>query len=199
MTRLALALLALLGGVAHAELDKEAELKAKRDAASPTRAERKRVDARLRRLVGKPPTPLLHVRTEWTRDTLAFDPLAPGIDGTTLGHLLRCHITGDEPIMDASLVEVLASAALHFGSSRVEIISGYRAPKYNLMLRKKGHEVARDSQHTFGHAVDFRLPGVSVEDLSEYIRGLKLGGAGIYLSSEFVHADTGPIRTWAGR
>ena len=67
------------------------------------------------------------------------------------------------------------------------------------MLRKKGHEVARDSQHTYGHAVDFRIPGVGTRRLLEYVKGLHAGGAGFYPESEFVHADTGPVRYWAGR
>jgi uncharacterized protein YcbK (DUF882 family) len=67
------------------------------------------------------------------------------------------------------------------------------------MLRKKGHEVARDSQHTYGHAVDFRIPGVATRALLEYVKSLHLGGAGYYPDSEFVHADTGPVRFWAGR
>ena len=56
-----------------------------------------------------------------------------------------------------SLADV--EAARHFDAERVEIISGYRHPKYNLMLRKKGHQVAAGSYHTKAKAVDFRIPG----------------------------------------
>ena len=101
--------------------------------------------------------------------------------------------------MDPRLIGVLASAAKHFNTERIEIVSGYRAPKFNLMLRKKGHAVARESQHTQGHAIDFRLPGVTTERLRTWARRLGLGGAGFYPESQFVHADTGPLRTWAGR
>ena len=67
------------------------------------------------------------------------------------------------------------------------------------MLRKKGREVARDSQHTKGNAVDIRLPDISPRALSKWIRGKRLGGVGIYRTSGFVHVDSGPIRSWSGR
>jgi uncharacterized protein YcbK (DUF882 family) len=66
------------------------------------------------------------------------------------------------------------------------------------MLRKKGHQVARDSQHTHGNALDFTIPGVSVEKLHAWAKEQKLGGVGIYLNSKFVHMDTGPVRFWEG-
>jgi len=50
--------------------------------------------------------------------------------------------------MDPELAEVLVSAARRFHAQRIDVVSGYRSPKYNLMLRKKGHQVARESQHT---------------------------------------------------
>jgi uncharacterized protein YcbK (DUF882 family) len=78
------------------------------------------------------------------------------------------------------------------------VVSGFRAPKYNLLLRKKGHEVARESQHPLGHAVDFRLPGLSTRHLLQFVRGLHLGGVGYYPRSAFVHADVGPVRYWRG-
>jgi len=166
-----------------------------------SRAERDKLDARLRKLVGKPPDPVVNVHNIWTKDTIVFDPKAvsPGIEQETLDAFLRCHFTDEPTHMDPRLIGVLVGAAKKFRVERVDIISGFRSPKFNLMLRKKGHEVARDSQHTYGHAVDFRLPGVATRTLLGYVRSLHLGGAGFYPESEFVHADTGPVRTWAGR
>jgi uncharacterized protein YcbK (DUF882 family) len=100
--------------------------------------------------------------------------------------------------MDEHLIGVLIAAARHFEVDRVDIVSGFRAPKYNLMLRKKGRAVARDSQHTKGNAVDFRLPGVPVARLRSWALSLKLGGVGFYPESKFVHVDTGPVRRWNG-
>jgi uncharacterized protein YcbK (DUF882 family) len=79
------------------------------------------------------------------------------------------------------------------------IISGYRAPATNDMLRARGGAdsgVASGSLHTVGKAVDIRIPGVPLEDLRAAARSLKLGGVGFYPRSNFVHVDTGRVRFW---
>jgi hypothetical protein len=111
---------------------------------------------------------------------------------------LRDHYTNQATQADTRLAGVLAAAAIRFRAQRVEIVSGYRSPKYNLMLRKKGHQVARESQHTQGTAVDFRIHGVSTEALRQFVRGLHLGGVGYYPHTHFIHADTGRVRYWKG-
>jgi hypothetical protein len=111
---------------------------------------------------------------------------------------LRDHYTKESTQADARLVGVLAAAAIKFRASRVEVVSGYRSPKYNLMLRKKGHQVARESQHMQGTAVDFRIYGVATEALREFVRSLRLGGVGYYPRTRFIHADTGKVRYWQG-
>ena len=111
---------------------------------------------------------------------------------------LRDHYTKQATLADTRLAGVLAAAALKFRAPRVEVVSGYRSPKYNLMLRKKGHQVARESQHTQGTAVDFRIHGVATEALREFVRSLHLGGVGYYPRTHFIHADTGKVRYWKG-
>jgi uncharacterized protein YcbK (DUF882 family) len=97
------------------------------------------------------------------------------------------------------------------GPPRIELVSGFRSPKLNEMLRKKGHHVASHSQHSLGHAVDFRIvvpndprdAGPSAIDprtLERAIRALGWdGGVGVYTSKDdwFVHADVGPNRRWS--
>lgn len=149
--------------------------------------------------VGAPPPRILNLRNTWTDEWLAIDAdpstaVAPAV----VDEFLRDHYTQDPTAMDPRLIRVLREAARHFRADRVDIVSGYRAPKYNLMLRKKGHEVARDSQHTHGTAVDFRIPGVTVEALHAWAVSRKLGGVGIYRGSKFVHMDTGRVRYWEG-
>lgn len=150
--------------------------------------------------VGARPAPTLSLYNTWTHEWLALDagPRADLPDRAVIDRFLRCHFTNQPTTMDERLAKVLRDAARHFRTFRVDIVSGFRAPKYNLMLRKKGHEVARDSQHTHGEAVDFRLPGVNTRALEKWARGLRLGGVGMYLESGFVHVDTGPIRRWGG-
>jgi uncharacterized protein YcbK (DUF882 family) len=154
---------------------------------------------------GRPPPPLITLHNTWTDEWLAVDIIdlkhpatASGIAAATVDHFFRDHYTNDSIAMDVDVVRMLREAAMHFASHRVEIVSGFRAPKYNLMLRKKGHQVARDSAHTHGQAVDFRLPGVSTESLHAWAVQRRRGGVGLYRSSKFVHMDTGPIRYWSG-
>ena len=126
-------------------------------------------------------------------------PLLPGIAAyPAFRNLLRDHYSNQATDVDPALLDAITRAALKFKSNRVELVSGYRSPKYNLALRKKGHQVAQTSQHCEGKAADFRLRGVSTNDLWAFVRSLHLGGVGIYPHSAFVHCDTGPVRFWKG-
>ena len=83
--------------------------------------------------------------------------------------------------------------------SPFHIISGYRSPHTNSMLRARGGAqsgVASGSLHQYGKAIDIRIPGVKLDDLRGAARSLKLGGVGYYPSSNFVHVDTGRVRFW---
>lgn len=144
------------------------------------------------------PVAVLTFRNMWTRELLPIDPKQPPAS-VAIDRFLRCHYTNQATDMDPRLLDVALRAARHFQSTLVQVVSGYRAPKYNLMLRKKGHAVARESQHPLGHALDFRLPGVATRTLYRFVRSLRLGGVGYYPESAFVHADVGPIRTWRGK
>jgi uncharacterized protein YcbK (DUF882 family) len=79
------------------------------------------------------------------------------------------------------------------------IISGYRSPATNALLREQGGShtgVASKSLHMVGKAIDIRVPGVKLDHLRDAARSLKLGGVGYYPSSNFVHVDTGRVRYW---
>lgn len=126
-------------------------------------------------------------------------PLVPGCGVRDRFHqFLRDYTTNQATHMDERLIGVLERVALRFSPERIEVVSGYRSPKYNLMLRKKGHEVAKSSEHSEGHAVDFRVRGVPTRRLLNFVKSLRLGGVGYYPHSEFVHSDTGRIRFWRG-
>jgi uncharacterized protein YcbK (DUF882 family) len=146
---------------------------------------------------GTKPAKLVNLYNMWTHDWLAVDPLAPP-SLAEINTFLRDHFTNEAAKMEPKLIATVVGAAQQFKSDVANVVSGFRHPKYNLMLRKKGHQVARDSQHTHGNAVDFNIPGVTTEKLHAWAKAQKLGGVGIYLSSKFVHMDTGPIRFWAG-
>jgi hypothetical protein len=138
--------------------------------------------------------PVLSVRNLWTGEVLPLSPRDPRPE--TWNRFLRCHHTNQSAEMDRRLVSLLRAAAQRFHARAVEVVSGFRSPKYNLMLRKKGHQVARESQHTHGQAIDFRIAGVQVKLLRRFVLAQRLGGVGYYPRSGFVHADTGPVRTW---
>ncbi len=81
-------------------------------------------------------------------------------------------------------------------SPAIHIISGYRTPKTNQMLREKSGGVAKNSYHMLGRAIDFRIPGVSTRSVRDIARTFEAGGVGYYAGSDFVHIDTGEIRHW---
>jgi uncharacterized protein YcbK (DUF882 family) len=186
------------GGAAAAPSKKEQLLEEKaRARSSGEQAERARVRKALRRRVGQKPPALVNIYNTWTHEFVAVDAGGRDVPSPELvNRFLRCHFTNHEIAMDARLFGVLVKAAQHFKVDRVDIVSGFRAPKYNLILRKKGRRVARKSEHTFGRAVDFRLPGVPTQRLRSWARRMKLGGVGYYEDDGFVHVDTGERRYW---
>jgi uncharacterized protein YcbK (DUF882 family) len=79
------------------------------------------------------------------------------------------------------------------------IISGYRSPHTNAMLRERGGAVtgvASHSLHMVGQAIDIRVPGVKLENLRNAAKSLKIGGVGFYPDLNFVHVDVGRVRYW---
>jgi uncharacterized protein YcbK (DUF882 family) len=147
--------------------------------------------------IGTKPRPLINLYNEWTNEWLAVDPRALPA-AATIDRFLRDHYTNKPTTMDPKLIGILLGAAASFHSDTVHIVSGFRHPKFNLILRKKGHQVARDSQHTHGNAIDFFIPHIPTIQLHAWAKNQKLGGVGLYLGSAFVHMDTGPIRYWSG-
>ena len=149
-------------------------------------------------VVGKKPSALVNLHNTWTDEWLAVQPGGPPPPQATVDRFLRDHFTNKPNPMEPKLLGILMSAAASFGSDQVMVVSAFRHPKYNLILRKKGHQVARDSQHTHGNAVDFFIPRVTTQQLHAWAKAQGIGGVGIYLGSGFVHMDTGKIRFWSG-
>ncbi|EEX41507.1 lipoprotein putative [Vibrio furnissii CIP 102972] len=101
--------------------------------------------------------------------------------------------------MDKKLFDQISRIQAVLGTeAEVQIISGYRSPATNEMLRGKSSGVAKKSFHMLGQAIDFRLDGVSLKQIHEAALSLKAGGVGYYPKSQFVHIDTGPVRQWRG-
>lgn len=99
--------------------------------------------------------------------------------------------------MDTRTIDILAAShrMLDTGSPYL-LLSGYRSPKTNAMLRSKSRSVARNSLHMKGQAADIRIQGRSVSQISRAAISCSAGGVGKYSRSNFVHMDCGPIRVW---
>jgi len=78
------------------------------------------------------------------------------------------------------------------------LLSGYRTPKTNALLRSRSRGVASNSYHIKAMASDLRLKSRSVSQLSKAALSCGAGGVGKYYHSNFVHMDCGPVRTWKG-
>ncbi|HJZ84958.1 MAG TPA: DUF882 domain-containing protein [Polyangia bacterium] len=141
--------------------------------------------------------PVLSLYNTWTDEVLPVPEGRPP-PPEEIDRFLRCHFTNQSTHMDPRLLPLVVRAAKRFRAPRVEVVSGYRSPKYNLWLRKKGHEVARESEHPRGEAVDFRLPQVQTRVLLRFVRSQRMGGVGYYPDSKFVHCDCGRLRYWRG-
>ncbi|HVV39475.1 MAG TPA: DUF882 domain-containing protein [Nitrobacter sp.] len=118
-----------------------------------------------------------------------------------LNHFLRDWRTQDQTTMDRHLFDILWEVYRDVDARQpIQVISAYRTPATNAMLRRRSAHtgVARFSQHMLGHAMDFFIPGVPLEQIRYAGLRLQRGGVGFYPTSgsPFVHLDTGNIRHW---
>ncbi len=114
-----------------------------------------------------------------------------------VNHLLRDSRNGLETFMDPRLLDIMAMLRAKTGCRQpFLVVSAYRSPQTNAMLRRRNRGVARQSFHMAGKAIDLRVPGVSNRSVARMAYGFQVGGVGSY--RRFVHIDTGPIRAWRG-
>ena len=116
-----------------------------------------------------------------------------------IAHLMRDFRSGHVHPIDPALLDVLWQVQRNLKNSNpFEIISAYRSPATNSMLRSRSVNtgVAKQSMHLTGQAIDIRLPGAALCDVRDAALELKHGGVGYYASSDFVHLDTGRVRNW---
>jgi uncharacterized protein YcbK (DUF882 family) len=113
--------------------------------------------------------------------------------------LLRDYRTGDRHPIDPRLLDILYEVAQSSGVDPVfSVISGYRSPQTNAILHERSAGVASRSLHMEGRAIDVRLTRVNCADLADKALAMQQGGVGYYRHSDFVHLDTGRVRTWRG-
>jgi uncharacterized protein YcbK (DUF882 family) len=117
---------------------------------------------------------------------------------TAFNNFLRDHYSGEVGAIDPQLFDLLFRIKEVLGcNGPFDVISGYRCPATNSTLRNtRGGGVAKRSLHMDGKAIDIRLASVSIGDLRDAALSLRQGGVGFYQREQFVHVDTGGIRSW---
>lgn len=154
----------------------------------------------------QPPALLATLAQTHTGERVILDERSPSQE--RFSAMLADRVTGARTELAPHLLELLRQMAERYPGARIELVSGFRSPKLNEMLRKKGRHVASKSQHSLGHACDFRIIPAGTEArvhprvLEAEIRALGWkGGVGVYPSRDdgFVHADVGPNRRWIGK
>lgn len=116
-----------------------------------------------------------------------------------INHMLRDWRRNEPTNMDPRLIDLLWEVYRASGSrDYIHVVSAYRAPATNSMLRSRSSGVAKNSQHTLGKAVDFYLPDVKLATLRNLGLKMHVGGVGYYpkSGSPFIHLDVGNVRHW---
>lgn len=116
-----------------------------------------------------------------------------------LNYFLRDWRTNEPTNMDPALFDLVWQVYQSVGATQpINIVSSYRAPKTNAMLRATSSGVAENSQHMKGKAMDFFIPGIDLPTLRATAMKFQVGGVGYYPTSgsPFVHLDTGSVRAW---
>ena len=112
-------------------------------------------------------------------------------------YFMRDWRTDQVKAIDTRTIDIMAAAHnLMDVTEPYLLLSGYRSPKTNAMLRSRSRGVAKNSLHMLGQAADLRLGSRSVRQMARAAEACHAGGVGKYSRSNFVHVDCGPVRSW---
>ncbi|WOI56748.1 YcbK family protein [Palleronia sp. LCG004] len=127
----------------------------------------------------------------WVEGNYIKDALAE------VNHFMRDWRNGQVKSIDTRTIDIMAAAHNMMDTSEAyTLISGYRSPQTNNMLRSRSSGVAKNSRHLSGEAADLRMNSRSVAQMFSAASACAAGGVGRYSSSNFVHMDCGPVRSW---
>ncbi|WP_424986662.1 YcbK family protein [Microbulbifer sp. S227A] len=116
-----------------------------------------------------------------------------------INYFMRDWRTDQAKSMDLRTIDIMAAAHnLMDVNEPYMLLSGYRSPQTNAMLRSRSRGVAKNSLHMKGQAADLRLSSRSVSQMARAASACSAGGVGRYSRSNFVHMDCGVVRTWGG-
>ena len=101
--------------------------------------------------------------------------------------------------MDPKLFDIVWEVYRESGSSQpIDVLSAYRSPQTNAMLRMRSRQVAEHSQHMLGRAMDAHFLDVSTSRIRDISMRMQAGGVGFYPTggTPWVHLDSGSVRYW---
>ena len=114
-----------------------------------------------------------------------------------INYVLRDHHSDQVKPIDPQLLDLLYMLDRLVGlRDAFHILSAYRSPATNAMLRLSHAGVAEHSMHVEGKAVDVRFFSRDLVLVHRLVTALQWGGVGYYPRASFVHLDTGPVRSW---
>ena len=114
-----------------------------------------------------------------------------------INYFMRDWRTDGVKTMDLRTVDIMAASHnLLDVNEPYMLLSGYRSPKTNAMLRSRSRGVAKNSLHMRGQAADLRLSSRSTSQMARAAISCGGGGVGRYSGSNFVHMDCGVVRNW---
>ena len=128
----------------------------------------------------------------WERGHMLIDALAE------IDHLLRDSRNNKTHPTDPAMLDILVAMRRRLGTDApIQVVCGYRSPETNAMLVEQSSGVAKHSFHMEGMAIDIRIPGRDLSAIRAVALDLQSGGVGYYPRSDFLHIDSGPVRSWA--
>ena len=101
--------------------------------------------------------------------------------------------------MDPHLFDIIWEVYRESGSTQpVDVLSGYRSPQTNAMLRRRSRQVAEHSMHMQGKAIDAHFVDVGTARIRDIAMRMQAGGVGFYPTgvTPWVHIDSGSVRYW---
>jgi uncharacterized protein YcbK (DUF882 family) len=114
-----------------------------------------------------------------------------------INHFMRDWRNNRSAAIDRRTIDIMAATyRLLDADAPYMMLSGYRSPETNAMLRSRSSAVASNSLHMRGQAADLRLEGRTVDQIARAAAACRAGGVGRYSRSNFVHIDCGDVRNW---
>ena len=116
-----------------------------------------------------------------------------------INNIMRDKNNGKVISIDVELIDYMVDLRKRMvlpASVEFQILSGYRSPESNAKLAKTNSQIAKNSPHMKGWAIDFRIAGVNGKAMAEIAKTMQRGGVSYYPASNHLHIDIGNIRTW---